>query len=337
MDRLATGLRLPANDQAATSSAPMKRFDGKTALVTGGAGFIGSHLVEALLHEGASVRVLDNLATGHRSNLPATQDSFAFVEGDIRNAETCGELTAGVDVIFHQAALASVPRSLKTPAETFRTNVQGTVNVLTAARDHGIRRIVYASSSSVYGDSRELPKTEGREGSPLSPYAMSKHMDEELSRIYRDCFNLEPVGLRYFNIYGPRQDPKGPYAAVIPKFFEACFQGKAPVIFGDGTQSRDFTFVSDVVEANLSAALTDNAVAGEAYNIGAEGRTTVNELAQLIGELTGSSVSPIHEPPRPGDVAHSNADVSKAAAAFGYTPTVEIREGLQRTLEAYRP
>ncbi len=306
----------------------MTGFEGKRVLVTGGAGFIGSHIVDALVDQGAEVRVLDSFVTGKRENL-AHHTQVEVVEGDIRDLDTCQRACEGVSVVLHQAALGSVPRSLKLPSDTFASNVLGTANIFTAARDQGIQRVVYASSSSVYGDSQELPKREGREGTPLSPYAVSKQMNEELAAIYARCFDLEPIGLRYFNIYGPRQDPKGPYAAVIPRFFDAFVQGKAPQIHGDGEQSRDFTFVLDAVQANLRAALAPKAAAGRAYNIGAEGQTTVNELARVIRELTGATVVPTHVDPRPGDVKHSNADISAAKEAFGYAPSTRIETGLR--------
>ena len=310
-------------------------FETKTVLVTGGGGFIGSHLVDALVSDGAHVRVLDNFVTGHRSNLAHHGNAIEVIEGDIRDLETCQRACRDATVVFHQAALGSVPRSLKLPADSFATNVQGTANVLTAARDAGIRRVVYASSSSVYGDSTELPKKEGREGKPLSPYAVSKHMNEELAAIFAKCFDLEPIGLRYFNIYGPRQDPAGPYAAVIPRFFAAFGRGEAPTIHGDGEQSRDFTFVADAVQANLKAATAPKAAAGRAYNVGAEGQTTVNELANVIRGLAGSSLDPVYVDPRPGDVRHSNADISDARGAFDYRPQVAISQGLERTSQHF--
>src|SRR5262245_39452117 len=225
-------------------------------LVTGGAGFIGSHLVDALLERGAKVRVLDSFATGFRRNLEHCASRIELLEGDIRDTGTCRRASEGTQYVFHQAALGSVPRSVDDPATSIAVNVAGTANVFAAARDAGVSSVVYASSSAVYGDSERMPKREGQEGRPLSPYATSKWMNEELAEVYTRCYGIRFVGLRYFNVYGPRQDPSGPYAAVVPRFFEAAAERRAPVIFGDGLQSRDFTFVADVVEANLLAAGT---------------------------------------------------------------------------------
>lgn len=306
-------------------------FNGQAVLVTGGAGFIGSHLVDALLERGAKVRVLDNFSTGHRENLEHCKDRIELHEVDLRDLDACRRACEGVAYVFHQAALGSVPRSLEDPATSYAVNVGGTANLFTAARDAGVKRVVYASSSSVYGDSEKLPKREGSEGTPLSPYALSKWMNEELASNFARCFDMGFVGLRYFNIYGPRQSPSGPYAAVIPLFFQACERGERPIINGDGEQSRDFTFVLDAVQANLRAAGADENACGTAYNIGAGGRTTVNELARLICEVTTSKVTPEYRPPRAGDVKHSNADTSKAKLAFGYEPTIALPEGIART------
>jgi UDP-N-acetylglucosamine 4-epimerase len=310
-------------------------FQGVPVLVTGGAGFIGSHLVDALLERGAKVRVLDNLSSGRRQNLAHVEGRVELLEDDIRDVEACRRACEGVRYVFHQAALGSVPRSLKDPATSLAVNVAGTANVFTAARDAGVARVVYASSSSVYGDSEILPKREGNEGNPLSPYALSKHMNEELASTFARCFGMQLIGLRYFNIYGPRQSPEGPYAAVIPLFFDACRKGIAPVINGDGEQSRDFTFVADAVRANLLAAGAPDEACGTAYNIGAGGRTTVNELARLIIEATGAKVTPEYREPRAGDVKHSNADTSKAKTAFGYVPEIALPEGIRRTHAAF--
>jgi nucleoside-diphosphate-sugar epimerase len=313
----------------------MSELRGVRVLVTGAAGFIGSHLCDALVSVGARVRTLDNLATGHRRNLESVRDSIEFVEGDIRDAETCRRACDGVELVFHQAALGSVPRSVKDPATTIAVNVGGTANVFVAARDAGARRVVYASSSSVYGDSEGLPKREGEEGRVLSPYALSKRMDEELADVFSRCFGMELVGLRYFNVYGARQDPEGPYAAAIPRFFRACRRGDAPVIYGDGEQSRDFTYVEDAVRANLRAAAAPLSSCGSAYNIAGGARTTVRELAAAIFALTGGGAVPRHEPPRAGDVRHSLADLSRARAALGYEPTVALPEGLRLTAPFY--
>ena len=299
-------------------------------LVTGGGGFIGSHLVDGLLDRGASVRVLDNFATGFRRNLEHCASDIELIEGDIRDLEVCKRAAAGVRYVFHQAALGSVPRSVDDPATSIAVNVAGTSNVFAAARDAGVRSVVYASSSAVYGDSERMPKREGQEGRPLSPYATSKWMNEELAEVYARCYGMRFVGLRYFNVYGPRQDPGGPYAAVVPRFFEAAGLRRAPVIFGDGLQSRDFTFVADVVEANLLAA--DTAADGaHVCNIGAGSTTTVKELADSICRIMGSDVLAIHEPPRAGDVRHSQADASRARELFGFKALTSLDEGLTRT------
>ena len=311
------------------------RLADATVLVTGGAGFIGSHLVDALAGLGARVRVLDDLSTGKAANLDASRSSVEFLKADIRDARACAEACAGAAVVFHQAALGSVPRSIADPVATIAVNVSGTANVFAAARDTGVRRVVYASSSSVYGDSAALPKREGDEGRPLSPYALSKCMNEELAEVFARCYGMEFVGLRYFNVYGPRQDPHGPYAAVIPRFFEASLKGEAVTIYGDGEQSRDFTFVSDAVAANLRAAEAPAKSCGVAYNVGGGERTTVNDLARLVSAVAGGTLAPRHEPPRPGDVVHSLADLTRARAALGYLPRVGLAEGLERARAHY--
>ncbi len=306
-------------------------FKGLGVLVTGGAGFIGSHLVDELLDRGAAVRVLDNFFSGHRENLSQCIDRIELIEGDIRNLDTCKKAVDGVAYVFHQAALGSVPRSIDEPATSIEVNVGGTANIFAAARDAKVRRVVYASSSAVYGDSTKLPKKEGEEGKPLSPYALSKWMNEELADTFARCFGLETVGLRYFNVYGPRQDPNGPYAAVVPRFFDACLRGVAPTIYGDGTQSRDFTFVADVVRANLLAASAPVTSCGRGYNVGAGGTTSVNDLANTIIEVTGAKLRPNYEPPRAGDVPFSQADVSDAKRNLGFEARIVLSDGLGRT------
>jgi len=304
---------------------------GLSVLVTGGAGFIGSHLVDALLARGARVRVLDDFSTGRRENLPDVD----VIEGDIRDARVCRAACTGMDYVFHQAALGSVPRSLVDPASTMAVNVTGTANVFAAAREAGVRRVVYASSSSVYGDAGAVVKREGEEGRPLSPYAASKVMGEEMAEVFSRCFGQELIGLRYFNVYGPRQSPDGPYAAVVPRFFRSCLEGEAPVIHGDGEQSRDFTYVGDAVLANLLAAGAPPEACGRAFNVARGERTTVNELAARVRELAGSGAPPRHEPPRPGDVLHSQADPSLAQDRLGFRAGVDLRAGLERTLAHY--
>jgi nucleoside-diphosphate-sugar epimerase len=309
---------------------------GRAVLVTGGAGFIGSHLVDALVAAGAVVRVLDNLSNGKRENLAASGPGVTLIEADIRDAESCRRACDGVHVVFHEAALGSVPRSMKDPATSLAVNVGGTANVLAAARDAGVRRVVYASSSSVYGDSDRLPKREGEEGRPLSPYALSKVMDEELAETFARCFGMELIGLRYFNVYGPRQDPDGPYAAVIPRFFKAYLAGVAPVIYGDGAQSRDFTFVADAVAANLLAATAPPSACGRAFNVSGGNQTSVNDLAAAVRRAVGAGPEPRHEPSRPGDVLHSAADLSLARRSLGYAPSTSLDEGLRNALAHYR-
>ncbi len=300
-------------------------------LVTGGAGFIGSHLTDALVAAGARVRVLDNFATGRRENLAHLEGRIELLEGDLRDAASCRTACDGVEVVFHQAALGSVPRSLNDPATTIAVNVGGSANLFAAARDAGVRRTVYASSSSVYGASPKLPRREGEEGAPLSPYALSKRMTEELAEVYGRCFGLELVGLRYFNVYGPRQNPEGPYAAVVPRFFASWQRGEAPVIYGDGEQSRDFTYVADAVEANLLAAAAPREACGKAYNVGPGQPRTINQLATLVRELVGGGPEPRYEAPRPGDVRSSHADLTAARWALKLAPRWQLEDGLRAT------
>ena len=311
-------------------------LQGKLVLVTGGAGFIGSHLVDALLERGAHVRVLDDLSSGSRENLAGVLPRIEFLEGDIRDAELCRRACEGAAVVFHQAARGSVPRSMSDPATTIAINVAGTANIFAGAREAKVGRVIYASSSSVYGDSPTLPKREGEEGKPLSPYAASKAMNEQLAGVFARCFGMQFVGLRYFNVYGPRQDPAGPYAAVIPRFFRACLAGEGPVIYGDGEQSRDFTYVSDAVAANLAAAEAPESACGRAYNVAGGRRTTVNELAELVREASGSGFAADHVAPRPGDVPHSLADLTRVRASLGWMPRVELPEGLAMAKTHYR-
>ena len=306
----------------------------ETYLVTGGAGFIGSHLVDALLARGDRVRVLDNFSTGRRVNLPP-REGLELLEGDIRDAETCRRAVSRCDGVFHQAALGSVPRSVADPATTHAVNATGTLNVFLAAKEAGIRRVVYASSSSVYGDDANLPKREERVGLPLSPYAASKRSSELAAAAFARCYAMELVGLRYFNVYGTRQDPDSPYAAVIPLFIRSALSGEAAVIHGDGEQTRDFTFVSDIVTANVAAMERDTG-ASPVFNIGAGGRTSVNELWETICGIVGTRRQARHGSPRPGDVRDSLADISRARAVLGYEPCYRIRDGLAATVESYR-
>jgi nucleoside-diphosphate-sugar epimerase len=302
---------------------------GVAVLVTGGAGFIGSHLVDALLERGARVCVLDNFLTGKRENLRSAGGRVELIEGDIRDRKSCADACRGVSLVFHEAALGSVPRSIEDPATTIDINVAGTAALFTAARDAAVHRVVYASSSSVYGDSTALPKREGEEGRPLSPYALSKVMNEQLADIYARCFGIEFVGLRYFNVFGPRQDPNGPYAAVVPRFFAAVKAGEQPVIYGDGEQSRDFTYVKDVVDANFHAAGAPPEACGRAYNVAPGKRTTILDLARHIIALHRAALVPQFLAPRPGDVAHSQADSSQARLALGFTARWTLKDGLK--------
>ena len=310
-------------------------------LVTGGSGFIGSHLVEGLLQRGAAVRVLDNLTTGHRANLARVltgregQRKFTFIEGDITDRATVREAVKGVDYVLHQAALPSVQRSVEEPVISNLVNVEGTLNVLMAARDLGVKRVVYASSSSVYGDSPQLPKVEHMATNPFSPYAVSKLAAEAYCRAFTRVYSLETVSLRYFNVFGPRQDPNSLYAAVLPRFIEALLAKRAPVIYGDGTQSRDFTYIENVVQANLLA-LDAAGIGGEAFNIACGESVNLKVVLQFLAEFSGQLAKPEYQAPRAGDVKHSLADISKAARMLGYRPVIPFREGLKQTFEFYR-
>ena len=306
-------------------------------LVTGGAGFIGSHIVARLLRDGERVRVLDDFSTGHRENLETLQmahvGALEIHAGDVAAPEDCRAAVEGVHYVMHEAALASVPRSLADPAASHRVNATGTLNLLLAARDAGVKRFVFAGSSSVYGDSKKLPKDESIYPKTLSPYALTKLMGEEYLRQFNEHYGLETITLRYFNVFGPRQDPDSPYAAVIPLFVSRLLAGERPVIFGDGLQSRDFTFVENVVDGNL-AACRASGVTG-VYNIACGGRTTLLELLEHIQSHYGTHLPPIHESPRPGDVRHSMADISRAKADLGFSPRVSLAEGLKPTLEYF--
>jgi UDP-glucose 4-epimerase len=300
-------------------------------LITGGGGFIGSHLAERLLTLGHEVRVLDSFVTGRRANLAHLAD-VDLVEGDVQSFERAHNAVRGCEAVLHQAALPSVPRSIQDPLTTSAVNVTGTLNVLLAARDAGVRRVVYASSSSVYGANEELPKRETQVLSPISPYAVSKLAGEGFCRSFTAIYGMECIGLRYFNVFGPRQDPLSQYSAVIPKFISATLDGRAPVVFGDGEQSRDFTYIDNVVDANVAAMLS-TAGAGEMFNIACGQRVTLNEVLATLADIHGVEIQAEHQPGRPGEVRHSHADVRHARETLGYRPTVPFAEGLSKTLE----
>lgn len=304
-------------------------------LVTGGAGFIGSHIAEELVKRGDSVRIVDNFLTGKEENIASFLDGIELIRGDIRDLKLCREAVKDVDYVLHQAALPSVPRSVEDPLLTNAINIEGTLNVLVASRETSVKKVVFASSSSVYGDDEHLPKKEGLEGNPLSPYAVSKYAGEKYCQVFSEIYGLPTVSLRYFNVCGPRQDPFSQYAAVIPNFITRLLADKAPIIHGDGEQSRDFTYVANVVEANLQAALVPD-VSGQVFNLGNGIRTTVNDLAKTLTELIKKDIEPKHEEERPGDVRHSFADISKAEALLDYTPRVSLKDGLLRTIEWFR-
>lgn len=305
-------------------------------LVTGGAGFIGSNLVRGLVERGASVRVLDDLSTGSAENLDGVEGRVDLTIGDVREARTVISAIDRVDVVYHLAALPSVARSLLDPVATHRVNAGGTLNVLVAARAAGVRRVVYASSSSVYGDTPTLPKREEMPAAPLSPYAAAKLSGEAYCRAFTRSLGLETVALRFFNVFGPRQDPSSEYAAVIPRFLTRMLAGERPVVFGDGGQSRDFTFVANVVEACMLAGEAGPESAGEVVNVGFGERTTLLELIDILDGVLGTRTRPEFSPPRPGDVRDSLADVTRAERLIGYRPHVEVREGLARTVEWFR-
>jgi nucleoside-diphosphate-sugar epimerase len=308
--------------------------------VTGGAGFIGSNLAEHLISLGYSVVVIDNLSTGRMENFSGwAEDSdsrFQFLKMDINETEQLQRAFSGVSYVFHLAAIPSVARSIENPAATQSANINGTLSVLTAARDAGVKRVIAASSSSIYGDDPNLPKREDRMGRCLSPYALSKVVTEEYCRLFYRLYGLETVALRYFNVFGPRQDPNSHYAAVIPRFSTSLLAGRQPIVYGDGEQSRDFTFIANVIRANLQAATTPH-VAGEAFNIGCGHQTSLNQLLEILNHILGGSSKPKYEAPRKGDVRHSVADISKAGKMLGYSPEITLETGLRLVLDWYRP
>ena len=312
----------------------------KTFLVTGGAGFIGSNIVEYLIkYHAKKVVVLDNLATGSETNIKPylSLPNFQFIKGDICNIDDCNKACIGIDYIFHEAALGSVPRSIKNPIATHNVNATGFINVLLAARDANVKRVVYASSSSVYGDSKILPKVENQIGKQLSPYAVSKMTNELYGEIFAKTYNMEIIGLRYFNIFGPRQNPQGEYAAAIPLFINSLLTNTAPTINGDGEQTRDFTFVANAVQANIKAMLEQNTKTdGAVFNIAVGERVSLNELIEILKKLTGSKVQQEYRADRPGDVRDSLADISKAQSTLNYQPKIKIEEGLKHTLAWFK-
>jgi UDP-glucose 4-epimerase len=302
------------------------------SLVTGGAGFIGSHLVDALVERGHRVRVLDDLSTGSLANLAEVRSRIDVRVGDVADPRVVREAMRGVTLVFHQAALASVPRSVADPLATNRACVEGTLQVLLAARDAGVRRVVYAGSSSAYGNSLRLPKSEADPTAPLSPYATAKLAGEHYCAAFSEVYGLETVRLRYFNVFGPRQTPDSPYAAVIPRFLQTMTAGQRPLILGDGQQSRDFTFVADAIQANLRAADTPG-VSGRVYNVACGRRTTLLQLVQQVNDLLGTDIPPEHGPARPGDVRHSQADITRIQQDLGYRLTTDVFAGLQQCLK----
>ena len=316
----------------------LKFQENATFLVTGGAGFIGSNLCEAILKLGYKVRCMDDLSTGKQKNVDLFIDNpnYTFIKGDIKDFDTCLKATDGVDYVLNQAAWGSVPRSIEMPVFYCANNILGTVNMMEAAKQNGVKTFVYASSSSVYGDEPNLPKTEGREGNLLSPYALTKRADEEWAKQYTRHYGLRTVGLRYFNVFGRRQDPNGAYAAVIPKFIMQLMKGERPTINGDGKQSRDFTYIENVIEANLKASLAPDEASGEAFNIAFGGREFLNDIYFGLTKALGVDIEPIYGPDRKGDIKHSNADISKAKRLLGYDPEWSFERGIEAAIDWYK-
>ena len=302
-------------------------------LVTGGAGFIGSNLTEALLREGHSVRVLDNFSTGKKENLAFEKKypGFEIIEGDIVEQKVCRAAMEAVDYVFHEAALPSVQQSVEDPLTSNRVNVEGTLNILVAAKNAGVKRVIFASSCAIYGDDPTLPKREEMAPDPLSPYALGKYVGERYGRLFSRLYGLETVSLRYFNVFGPRQSPESDYAAVIPKFIDALLRGNSPIVYGDGEQSRDFVFVEDVVRANLLA-MSHGHLHGEVLNVASGKGLSLNDLLSVLGDILDSKVSPVFREPRPGDIRHSRGDGQKAKGLLDFTPTVGMKTGLEKTI-----
>lgn len=307
-------------------------------LVTGGAGFIGSNLCEVLLNKGYTVRCLDDLSNGKEENVNMFLDhpNYTFIKGDIRDLDICMDACEGVDYVLHQAAWGSVPRSIEMPLLYEEINIRGTLNMMEAARQKGVKKFVYASSSSVYGDEPNLPKQEGREGNVLSPYALTKKADEEYAKLYTKLYGLDTYGLRYFNVFGKRQDPNGAYAAVLPKFITQLLNDERPTINGDGKQSRDFTYIENVIEANLKACAAPSDTAGEAFNVAYGGREYLIDVYHSLCDALGKDIDPIFGPERAGDIKHSNADISKAQEKLGYSPSWSFEKGINAAIEWYK-
>lgn len=316
----------------------VKFAEGSRFLITGGAGFIGSNLCEALLGAGYFVRCLDDFSTGKRENIKSflNNNKFELIEGDIRDLETCMRACEGIDYVSHQAAWGSVPRSIKMPLLYEEINIKGTVNMMEAARQSGVKKFVYASSSSVYGDEPNLPKREDRIGKVLSPYALTKKTDEEYGRLYSELYGLQTIGFRYFNVFGRRQDPNGAYAAVIPRFVKQLLNNEAPTINGDGRQSRDFTYIENVIEANLKGMASGAEVSGEVFNVAYGGREYLIDIYNKLCELLGKDIEPKYGPDRAGDIKHSNADISKARRMLGYDPDYDFAKGIELAVDWYK-
>lgn len=307
-------------------------------LVTGAAGFIGSNLVEAILKLGYKVRGLDNFSTGKRENIELFIDNpnFEFIEGDIRDLDTCINACKGIDYVLHQAAWGSVPRSIEMPLLYEEINIKGTLYMMEAARINYVKKFIYASSSSVYGDEQNLPKTEGIEGNILSPYALTKRVNEEYGKLYTRLYGLDTYGLRYFNVFGKRQNPNGPYAAVIPKFIKQLLNNERPTIYGDGKQSRDFTYIENIVEANLKACKASHEVAGQVFNIAYGGRVYLIDIYHYLCKALNKNIEPIFGPNRPGDIKHSNANINKAKEMLGYNPEWSFEKGIIAAINWYK-
>ena len=307
-------------------------------LVTGGAGFIGSNLCEAILKLGYQVRCLDNLSTGKQANVDlfVNHPHYTFIKGDITDLDVCMDACKGVDYVLHQAAWGSVPRSIEMPLFYEKVNIGGTLNMMEAARQNGVKKFVYASSSSVYGDHPVLPKVEGQEGNLLSPYALTKRVDEEYGKLYHKLYGLDTYGMRYFNVFGRRQDPSGAYAAVLPKFIKQLLNDEAPTINGDGKQSRDFTYIENVIEANVKACLASGEYAGEAFNIAYGGREYLIDIYHHLCDALNKQIEPIYGPDRKGDIKHSNADITKAKKMLGYDPEYRCEKGIEEAIEWYK-